>query len=445
VLPASIPRAIDRRALHEDPLGYLSQARSRLGDLVVVSDEGPIFSLDGECHGTVAAFGSANNHQVLTDSVSFGMPASAAQSMSLPKHVQNLNCGLHSKRGLGHSVQKRIVTTCLARAMAEREVSVAVGQCMGNWVHGSQVNLLEETRVVVRKVASELLLGRAQDSLATLLSRYFQLRREVASPFVSPAPRRILKLNRMASDLDSRLRRLIQEYRSHPVKEGACVLHHLAHAALSEDEIVGHINVLFISNTEPIAISTVWLLLLLTQAPRLQRHVRELVHSGELEFLDFVVCEALRVLTPNALMVRKTLKPVALGDVRLPIGCEVVVCPFLVHRDPATFPDPETFNPDRWLRGRARSLEYIPFGYGAHSCIGRDIALTLVRNLIGAIVVRADIALAVRQTIDWRIDVMLVPAIDPLIALRPTRPQNRSYPKWKGSVRELVRFAPGLC
>jgi cytochrome P450 len=118
LLPLSIPRATDLRQLHEEPLGFLARARSNLGDIFVLRDAAPIFSRAAERAGSIAVFGLEHHRAVLSDIDLFGMPVSAAQHLSLPQNLVNLNCGLHSMRGEKHAQQRRL----LLRALGERNI-----------------------------------------------------------------------------------------------------------------------------------------------------------------------------------------------------------------------------------------------------------------------------------------------------------------------------------
>uniref|UniRef100_T1GP68 Cytochrome P450 n=1 Tax=Megaselia scalaris TaxID=36166 RepID=T1GP68_MEGSC len=48
---------------------------------------------------------------------------------------------------------------------------------------------------------------------------------------------------------------------------------------------------------------------------------------------------------------------------------------YAIHRDPQYFPEPNTFNPERFLPGNNPSMAYLPFGMGSHNCIGKRFGL----------------------------------------------------------------------
>jgi cytochrome P450 len=95
-----------------------------------------------------------------------------------------------------------------------------------------------------------------------------------------------------------------------------------------------------------------------------------------LTYVRQVVDEVLRKY-PLWMLMRRTLEEVELGGVRLPEGAEVIVSPHALHHDPASYPDPDRFDPGRWAPERAAQLPkgaFVPFGAGARQCIGNRFA-----------------------------------------------------------------------
>jgi len=74
----------------------------------------------------------------------------------------------------------------------------------------------------------------------------------------------------------------------------------------------------------------------------------------------------------------------------------VAMSAYVVHRDPKVFPDPETYNPDRWLGEAGKELGpfFISFTAGARGCIGRNISYLEQMVLLASILHRYDIELA---------------------------------------------------
>ena len=83
--------------------------------------------------------------------------------------------------------------------------------------------------------------------------------------------------------------------------------------------------------------------------------------------------------SPNGLGIgREVESPIRLGGQVLPRGTTVLVSPWVLGRDARWFPDPERFDPGRWLDGRSSAIPrhaYIPFGVGAAPLPRRRVRL----------------------------------------------------------------------
>jgi cytochrome P450 len=123
--------------------------------------------------------------------------------------------------------------------------------------------------------------------------------------------------------------------------------------------------------------------------------------------------------------VRTTTRPVVLGGFELPPECEIVLCPFVSHRDPEYFPRPDDFTPDRWQRTAPSPFVFFPFGAGAHACVGRTLALLVIRAALTCLIPRFDLVLDGDQAVDWRLHIIFMPREDPLVAIRSATDRSR--------------------
>ena len=440
-LPASIPRVARPDELAADPLAFLARARAAHGDLVVLREEGPLFSRAPDCRGVVAVFGAEGQRIVLGDLDRFGMPISAALQLGLPAPLVQLNRGLHSMTGEPHAAQRRLLGGILGAGIEayDGDLRAALGEATAGWRAGATFGLLGAMRELATAVSSRLLFGapgEARDHLVWLLRSYFHLRREVTSRAGAAGEGVLETLVALGLSLDEALRAHVRRCRGGGADAPRGLIADLAAARtetgalLDEDDVVAHANVLFISGTEPIAVSLTWILLLLARRPALRRRLRtELAADGGAggrTLRDDVIAEVLRLVPPNALMVRVTTRETRLLDAALPERCEIVVCPFVGHRDPARFPEPGRFLPARWRTVKPSPFEYLPFGAGGHACIGKALARHLLDRALSHILSHYALTLAHDQEIDWRIHIMLMPSVDPVIAVRdPDDPGDR--------------------
>jgi cytochrome P450 len=163
-----------------------------------------------------------------------------------------------------------------------------------------------------------------------------------------------------------------------------------AGAPLAEDEILSEITALLAAGSETTAVVMDWLFYELGRNPELERRLHEEVdavlagepitfdHFPRLTFTRMCVNEALRMYTPPWLVTRQASSDVTLGGVRLKAGTDVIWSPYALHHDPAVYPDPDRFDPDRWGADRPQPPKnaFIPFGVGKRMCIGDAFSLT---------------------------------------------------------------------
>jgi cytochrome P450 len=455
-----LPRAGDVGAIGADPMAWLADARARHGDVFALDMAGPLLSCDDDCTQVIAVFGEAHQRAVLGDIERFVLPVSAAVRLGLPAPLVHLNASLHGMRGDMHAQAKAQLARALARADAERIAAAArqaVDTCFAACDHDDWP-LLETMRRVTLAASTSLLFGEVAidgfDPAAVM--DYFRLRREAAAPWAAldEAARAALVHSGLA--LDGGLRRYRAAVRAAPrdaAMFGALVALALDDA-IDDDAFVGHANVLAVSTNEPVAVAMAWTLLALSQLPRLRARLR--ADDGRFDpaaalsqetLADAVLSESLRVLTPNALMVRTTRTAVRLGAHRLPAHTEVLLCPFLSHREPSVFREPERFLPARWADLRPSPYVYFPFGAGGHVCVGRALALRLLRALLATLSSRGDAVLRDDVAIDWRVHVMLLPTCDPRMRLQPRGAVDGAVHggALHGGVRDIVMLHDDGC
>lgn len=87
--------------------------------------------------------------------------------------------------------------------------------------------------------------------------------------------------------------------------------------------------------------------------------------------------ETLRLWTPQAFIERDVRRPITLPAATLTTRDSYVLSPYLQHRDPRYWRDPETFDPDRWRPDARRTgASYLPFGWSPRACVGARLALS---------------------------------------------------------------------
>lgn len=107
----------------------------------------------------------------------------------------------------------------------------------------------------------------------------------------------------------------------------------------------------------------------------------------ELPYLSAVIQETLRLFPPIWAVERHCPDGDELGGFTIPPGATVVTCPYVTHRRPDLWPQPEEFDPERFMGPHDRPrYAYFPFGGGPRQCIGQNLALLEAHLMVGRIV-----------------------------------------------------------
>jgi cytochrome P450 len=120
--------------------------------------------------------------------------------------------------------------------------------------------------------------------------------------------------------------------------------------------------------------------------------------AGDAPYLDAVVKETMRLCPAAPIVVRKLLEPMRLGGYEIPAGTTVAPCVHLVHRNPAIYPEPLAFRPERFLERPAGTYTWIPFGGGVRRCLAAPYAQMLMKQVIGAVVGEVELSVPDAQS-----------------------------------------------
>lgn len=334
--------------------------------------------------------------------------------------------------------------------MARAAETVAAG-----WRDGEQVNLDAECRQLILRALGRSVLGldlgeRAPAISAALCAALAHVaNRGLGRPHAPewlPTPAR-----HRARAAGTALHRLAEETlegcRGDPRRDAPLVQALAAVAqpgprqALSDDEICHELVVFMVAGHDTSATALAYALWALGRNPAIQEKVRaEIDRLGTREpasedvlrlgYTVQVVHEALRLCPPSAAISRVAMQDVAVDGYRVDAGTVLIVGLDAIHRDPALWDHPLTFDPDRFSSpnstGRDR-WQYLPFGAGPRSCIGDHFAVFGTALALATVIRHVEI-----ESIDANF-----PALAPFttIAAAPVRAWARA--RWQTSPRAV--------
>jgi cytochrome P450 len=162
-------------------------------------------------------------------------------------------------------------------------------------------------------------------------------------------------------------------------------------ATVTDREVHDQLITLLLTGVESTALCMASAFSLLAQHPETERRLHSEVDAvlagrhrpgpdelPRLVHTRCVITETLRHSPPGWLFTRVTTRETDLAGCRLPRGATILYSPYLLHHDPASFPDPDRFLPDRWLPGQATAAAHramLPFATGNRKCIGDAFAM----------------------------------------------------------------------
>jgi cytochrome P450 len=389
--------------LARDPMGFLQAVRAQ-GDVVVFHlGPRPVYQVNSA---------ELIREVLVTRAHEFRRGEVFAQARRV------LGDGLATADGGVHMRQRRTVQPAFHPDRLAAYLTVICEQidaAAGSWVPHRRLRLDRELAQLTVAVTAKALfradLGRAavhevRRSLAPVLNgivRRAAIPVEWLNRLPTPGNRRFaVALGRLRTVVDD----LVDAYRRDGTDHGD-LLSMLIAAEAGDDEVRTQVLHLLMAGTDTTATTLSWVFYELARHPDVAARVRQELGTvlggravtgpdlAELRYLDRVLTETIRLHTPVWLLVRRAATAVRLGDVTLPPGAQVLINLPTLHRDPDLFPDPLRFDPDRWLRPPSdleQRARFIPFGAGAHKCVGADFAWAEMKAAVALISTR------------WRLD-----------------------------------------
>ncbi|HEX5003178.1 MAG TPA: cytochrome P450 [Bacteroidia bacterium] len=158
---------------------------------------------------------------------------------------------------------------------------------------------------------------------------------------------------------------------------------------MSRQQLRDEVMTLFVAGHETTANALSWTLYLLSQhEPVRIKCVEEITavcdhrpvaseQMHQLRYLTAVIEESMRLYPPAWMVGRRAINTDRLGDWEIPAGFNLLISPYAIHRDARYWPNPDKFQPERFLNEAAERprYAYMPFGGGPRMCIGNNFAM----------------------------------------------------------------------
>jgi len=411
-----------------DVLGFFTRSARTYGDVVTLTLGGRVaFML---------------NHPDLIEQVLVGQQRNFVKHSWFWRHVTAVfGHGLLTNEGDAWLAQRRMIQPAFHKeriAGYGRTMVDFTERMLDGWKDGEVRDLHRDvmglTLEIVAKVlfdadvkqdvaAVEVALDDALEAVALRFRRPFRV------PDWIPIPSNV-RYNRSVRQLDEIVYRFIREHEQRGPENGSDLLSVLM-SARTEDgrpmprkQIRDEATTLLLAGHETTALTLSWTFALLSQHPdvadRLAAELDDVLGDRppavedlpRLRYTEQVVAESMRLYPPAYVIGREALAGCEIGGWKVPAGTTLFMVPWVMHRDPRWFADPEVFRPERWNGGLAERLPrfaYFPFGGGPRLCVGNRFAM------MEAVLLLASVARRFRV----RLDPDRMPGLFPSITLRP--------------------------
>lgn len=312
-----------------------------------------------------------------------------------------------------HAVHRKMMNPAFTIAYMARYLPImrrVIAERTADWVERGIVDVYKEARKITFDVAAETLVGfragpevdRLRELFYAILAGDFDAATETEDQFWQ----RILATG---SELSQRLRGMIAERRNAtPGTESNDILTTLVNArdddgqALTDEQILGHVNILLVAGHETSTTLSSWLLYELAAHPEYLARVHAeledvlgpvgasdepitLDQIKALRVLGNAMTEAGRLHPPAGNVPRGVVKEFEFAGYTIPVGSRVLYSIAASHRLPSVFEQPDVFDPDRFAppREEANRTPYglVTFGGGPRICIGINFAQVEIKAL----------------------------------------------------------------
>ncbi|GGZ60840.1 cytochrome P450 [Streptomyces bluensis] len=390
--------------LGRDPLGTYERARKEHGDVVRIVSGPP--GLRTEIYFVFSAEGA---QQVLASQAA-NFRKDDAFSMEMRETFGN---GLLSSLDEDHLRQRRLLSPLFTkRKVAEyaRAVCDEVDAMCGEWEAdgGTGADLNEDMSRLTVRMITRILFGSDAEEAAAVVRRCmpvlgtYTLKRglmpvNLPRSFPTAANRRA---SAAQAELYALCDRFIDQRRGSSDatgKDGADDLLTLLinarsdeDAPLTDRELRDQALVFLLAGSDTTATSLTFAMHLLARHQDVQDSTRAEVLAAlgdrrptpkdldAIPALERVLKEAMRLYPAAPVLIRRAAQAAVIDGYAIPAGSYVYVCPWVTHRHPSYWPDPERFDPDRFLPAQASDRSryaWFPLGGGPRSCIGNHFAM----------------------------------------------------------------------
>jgi cytochrome P450 len=314
--------------------------------------------------------------------------------------------GLLTSEGEYHKRQSRMIQPAFHRNMIESyvpAVTKCVTQMMNKWEDGMTVDMKDEMTKMSIAIAGMALFNadiekeapEINEALDTATSLFGRISLPLSELLLKVPVPGTIRFNKAKARLDNTVKRMIDERIRNKMDNGDLISLLLrsqnenGDAGMSDQQIRDEAITLFLTAFDTTSTALTWVWYLLSQNLEVEQELYkeiDFVLNGRLPVADdiaklrytrMVFGESMRLYPPSYVIPRQAQEDFSIDKYIIPRGSIILVSPYLIHRDPRFYPEPEKFDPYSWDKhshGLNSKYEYFPFSRGPRSCIGEPFA-----------------------------------------------------------------------
>lgn len=292
-----------------------------------------------------------------------------------------------------------------------------------SWQDGEIRDTKHDMQKITQQIVTRLLFSTevtSEESQTTSTTLDFVLKEfqaRLVNPFhlpekiPTPRNRRYLKA---ITEIDEVINRIIRQRREEGDDKGDLLSTFLQVRdedgnGMSDKQLRDELITMYLAGHETTAMTLSWAWALLAQHPEVEARLAEELETvlqgrtpavsdlPRLPYTDMVIKETLRLYPIAWFNNREVLKEVEIGGYKLQPGLQLWMSPWVLHRNPRYYENPDEFRPERWATEQIKQLPkyaYLPFGGGPRICIGNTFALTEAALVLATVAQRYRLNLA---------------------------------------------------
>ncbi len=403
-----------------DPMGFFTNLHNKYGEFCF---------WDPKNSKHLCVFGPEMNKYVFSRPDIFIVDAFRESRLPRNSAIERLSFGLMRLNGDVHARHRKLMQPAFRSTVVNTYWQSVVDETnreLSNWQFGQTRDINKDLIRLITNISLKTMFGVDEiENNARLQKLMEELLILATSPLSLLVPYAIpgfpyYKMLKIADEIELIIKKMIQNKIG---KAGNDVLSILVNSqsedgGLSENELISEAYTVLCH--ESVAATMSWLLIMLDRHPEIYEKItNELAtlngsplpveNIKELKYLDNVVKESVRLLPPSGFSLRYLSKDHEFYGVKLKKGTMVFLSSYVTHRYSNVFDNPLQFSPDRWETIQPSPYEYLPFGCGMHSCIGKYFAQMEIKVILSIILQKYKLSIKPGAVIDRGMRVSMVP------------------------------------